>query len=114
MPGTFATLDTVRKVGIGEKNLIFPNRIFTDAGWHLTYFMPVSEIQRKLASFAHSEYNTPKFANKTFLENCIRDRVDFTGRTEFIAVEPPPGIAAATTGALDDYLLGRLNLSTIA
>jgi hypothetical protein len=37
MPGTFATLDTVRKVGIGEKNLIFPNRIFTDAGWHLTY-----------------------------------------------------------------------------
>jgi hypothetical protein len=36
------------------------------------------------------------------------------GRAKFVAVEPPPGIAAVTTGALDDYLLGRLNLSTVA
>jgi hypothetical protein len=31
-------------------------RVEEDAGWHLTYLMPPLEIQRKLRSFAHTEY----------------------------------------------------------
>ena len=31
-------------------------RVIEDAGWHLTYFLPPHEVQRKLRSFSHIEY----------------------------------------------------------
>jgi hypothetical protein len=37
MPGTFSTLDTVRKLSVGETTAIYSIRAYPNAGWHLTY-----------------------------------------------------------------------------
>jgi hypothetical protein len=40
-------------------------------GWHFSYFMPTSEMKRKIESFAHKEFNDDKFKNEDHMRNCI-------------------------------------------
>lgn len=46
-------------------------RVAPNAGWHLGFFRSVRGIQDKIASYAHQEYNIPKFNN---FENIKRAR----------------------------------------
>ena len=46
--------------------------VITDSGWHLSYFMSVQQIQSKLASFSHQEYNIRKFRSIDNIRRCIR------------------------------------------
>lgn len=53
-----------------------------DCGWHLSYCMSASEIQRKLLSFAHKEYNTngSKYTDINYIQDCISKGIDLYNR----------------------------------
>lgn len=51
-------------------------QIFTDGGWHLSWFADAQGIQKKLNSFSHIEYNTPEFNNEHHIKECIEQRKD--------------------------------------
>ena len=54
-----------------------------NAGWHLTYFMSVDEIIKKVESFSHQEYNTKEILNPERLRELIKEGKDiFPGRKE--------------------------------
>ena len=40
-------------------------------GWHFSYFQSIAEIQRKLESFCHSEYNKDTYKNPAHIRACI-------------------------------------------
>ena len=51
--------------------------------WHLTYFMSVDEIIKKVESFSHQEYNTKEILNPERLRELIKEGKDiFPGRIE--------------------------------
>lgn len=52
--------------------LIFrPNFVLRNAGWHFSYFMDIRDIQRKIKSFSHQEYNDPRWTDREHLKECI-------------------------------------------
>lgn len=53
----------------------------TEAGWHCTYFLSIEEIVRKIESFAHQEYNKPRWKNKDRIKDCIRNGKELFGRS---------------------------------
>ena len=46
-----------------------------DSGWHMSYFMPPEQIQNKLSSFSHQEYNNDNYNNSNFIKDCILNKV---------------------------------------
>ena len=40
-------------------------------GWHMSYFMNVSQIQKKLASFSHTEYNRWPYNTEAWIADAI-------------------------------------------
>ena len=52
----------------GQANI--HNRI-ANAGWHLSYFMSPEQIQEKIRSFSHQEYNTDKYLNLEGIRRAI-------------------------------------------
>jgi len=58
--------------------------VVPNAGWHLTYFLSVAEIKRKLESFAHQEYNKPRFKSPQHIENCIQKGKDLFLRSHWV------------------------------
>ena len=40
----------------------------TNAGWHCSWFLTPQEMQLKLTSFSHSEYNAPPFNQASYIE----------------------------------------------
>jgi beta-1,4-mannosyl-glycoprotein beta-1,4-N-acetylglucosaminyltransferase len=60
--------------------------IIPDAGWHYGYLGGTKEIETKLKSFAHQEYNTSDVINN--LEYRLNTKQDALGRTyEYIQIE---------------------------
>lgn len=54
------------------------------AGWHCSWCMTPTEMQRKLSSFSHSEYNTPAINNVTFIQQAVcNDREMFGEQRAF-------------------------------
>lgn len=49
-------------------------------GWHLSYFMSAVEIQRKLRSFAHTEYSGPEWTDLQHIQYSISNGVDLFKR----------------------------------
>jgi beta-1,4-mannosyl-glycoprotein beta-1,4-N-acetylglucosaminyltransferase len=53
---------------------------FIQGGWHLGYFMGPEEIQRKLLSFAHTEFNREPFNTLEWIQDSIRVGRDLFNR----------------------------------
>lgn len=53
---------------------------FDNGGWHLSYFMSVDEIVKKIESFSHTEYNTDYMKDKTRIKKCIDNATDMFDR----------------------------------
>ena len=62
-----------------EKNI----QIINDGGWHFSYLLTPSEIQRKIKTFAHTEYNKKKFTNLKIIKNKIKKGLDLFNRNNF-------------------------------
>ncbi len=57
-----------------------------DCGWHLSYFMSLDEIIRKINSFSHIEYNTDEMKNKEHIKECLKNGNDLFKRKDNILV----------------------------
>jgi beta-1,4-mannosyl-glycoprotein beta-1,4-N-acetylglucosaminyltransferase len=56
-------------------------QLFTNGGWHLSYFGNASFIQNKLKMFAHQEYNKEEYTNLTQVNRVIETGGDLFNRT---------------------------------
>ena len=54
--------------------------IIKNGGWHFSFLMSPEEIKKKLASFAHSEYNNEKYTNLKKIEDSIKNKMDLFDR----------------------------------
>ena len=54
--------------------------IIKNGGWHFSFLMCPEEIKKKLASFAHSEYNNRKYTNLKKIEDSIKNKMDLFDR----------------------------------
>lgn len=59
-----------------------PNLVLRHAGWHFSYFMEISDIQRKVRSFSHQEYNDEKWTNVEHIKECIAQGKDLFNRQD--------------------------------
>ncbi|MBP6313104.1 MAG: hypothetical protein KA408_12590, partial [Flavobacteriales bacterium] len=59
----------------GTKATHIPN-----GGWHFSYLGGVDRIIQKIESFAHAEYNEPKYKDRAALEKAIAAGEDIFGR----------------------------------
>jgi hypothetical protein len=72
-----------------------PARIIGGAGWHCSYFCTASELARKLASFAHQEFNSEEYTDLEHIRASIRNGGDVLMRGEsFVRAAAPPLPAA--------------------
>ena len=53
-------------------------------GWHLSYFMSVKDIHRKIVSFAHEEFNREEFRSYDNIANAIHTGKDVFHRSDTI------------------------------
>jgi len=62
---------------------------FENGGWHFTFFGGISQIQDKLESYAHQEFNRDEIKNEENLLSAIQNKKDILNRThenkQFIA-----------------------------
>lgn len=61
---------------------IFPKIL--NAGWHLSYLLPVEDIKKKIQAFSHQEFNNDKYLNSENIKDAISQGKDlfFRGPTE--------------------------------
>jgi beta-1,4-mannosyl-glycoprotein beta-1,4-N-acetylglucosaminyltransferase len=57
--------------------------IIKDGGWHFSFLMKPKEIQRKIKSFAHSEFNKEEFTNLDKITYRLNNRLDIFDRKQF-------------------------------
>ena len=57
-----------------------PARLIGDAGWHLSYLMDEASVRRKIAAFAHQEFNEPAFLAAINIPALIAKGGDLYGR----------------------------------
>ncbi|KAK9832661.1 hypothetical protein WJX81_008522 [Elliptochloris bilobata] len=88
----FAVSDQgMRGATLDERRVERPRlEIVPDAGWHLSYFMSLQDIVRKVASFAHTEYDRAEFRNLTYILDRIASGRDLYGRGGAEDCEPYP------------------------
>ena len=55
-------------------------QIIKDGGWHFSYLLKPKEIQRKIKTFAHTEFNKNKFTNLKNIKNYIKNFKDLFHR----------------------------------
>lgn len=59
------------------------------SGWHFSFFLSIEDIQRKIRSFAHTEFNVPHITDRSGIQQRIRDGLDVFSRVNLnIAIEP--------------------------
>ena len=58
-------------------------------GWHFSYFGAPEVIANKIGSFAHSEYDDPKYTDRSLVSERVRQAKDLFGRDiQFERVDP--------------------------
>ena len=63
--------------------LVFrPSLVLRHAGWHFSYFMEIVDIQRKVKSFSHQEYNHEQWMDVAHIKECIAQGKDLFDRKE--------------------------------
>lgn len=50
-----------------------------NAGWHFSTLGGIEGIRHKFESYAHIEFNNEKFKDSSYLENCIKEGLYFSG-----------------------------------
>lgn len=58
-------------------------QIINNGGWHFSYLLTPKEIQRKIKTFAHTEFNQKKYTNIKIIKNRIKNKIDLYGREIF-------------------------------
>lgn len=53
---------------------------FENGGWHLSYFMNIDEIVKKIESFSHTELNNDYMKDKNRIQKCIDEGTDLFDR----------------------------------
>lgn len=56
-------------------------------GWHGSYFMSIGDIQRKIDSFSHQEFNTAAITNFDHIKECLRNGSDIFHRDSFVPMQ---------------------------
>jgi beta-1,4-mannosyl-glycoprotein beta-1,4-N-acetylglucosaminyltransferase len=75
--------DMVRPRAYLKPNDAFPpHGILENGGWHLSYFMSISDIIRKIESFAHTEADIPRNKIPEHVYECIHSGKDIFHRNE--------------------------------
>jgi beta-1,4-mannosyl-glycoprotein beta-1,4-N-acetylglucosaminyltransferase len=64
----------------GLRGGAFIRKCWGDAGWHLSYFMTNAELQRKIASFAHTEVNSDEVRDLEWIQQCRKTGHDLYRR----------------------------------
>ncbi len=54
---------------------------FENAGWHFTFFGGIEQIQDKLNSYAHQEFNNNEVNNQESIQNAVQNKKDVLNRT---------------------------------
>lgn len=54
----------------------FKKYCLRNAGWHCSYFLSVEDLQRKLESFAHQEFNDDSYKSISNLRHCLETGKD--------------------------------------
>jgi beta-1,4-mannosyl-glycoprotein beta-1,4-N-acetylglucosaminyltransferase len=62
-----------------EKNI----QIINNGGWHFSYLLTPKEIQRKIKTFAHTEYNKKIYTDINTIKSKIKKKIDLFGRKIF-------------------------------
>lgn len=57
-----------------------PKFVLRTAGWHFSYFMELKDIQRKIQSFSHQEYNDDQWTSIDHIKECIAQGKDIFNR----------------------------------
>jgi beta-1,4-mannosyl-glycoprotein beta-1,4-N-acetylglucosaminyltransferase len=55
-----------------------------NGGWHFSYIKNLEAIQKKIKSFAHSEYDLEKFTNLDHIKNSINNHKDLFNRVDYV------------------------------
>ena len=55
-------------------------QVVKNGGWHFSYLLTPPEIQRKIKTFAHTEFNKKKFTNLKNIKYCIKNLKDLFHR----------------------------------
>lgn len=70
-----------------EIRLAVPSLFLPNAGWHFSYFYPKNDAVEKLTikakSFAHSEFDNPRFLNRKYLELCMKGGLGWCAMPRF-------------------------------
>jgi beta-1,4-mannosyl-glycoprotein beta-1,4-N-acetylglucosaminyltransferase len=73
---------------LGLAQMVPPPLVIHEGGWHLTWFMGVEEMQKKLAAYSHPERNTERNRDPRML-NCLRKRCKHVNMVDTGAREDP-------------------------
>ena len=57
--------------------------IIDKGGWHFSFLMKPNEIQNKIKSYAHAEFNIDEFTNLENIEKKIKNSDDIFGRNQY-------------------------------
>lgn len=72
---SLSTSSDLSQSRLGSKQDMFHN-----AGWHCSYFLSFTEIQRKIQSIAHIENNKEKYCSIQNIRKCLHQGIDLFGR----------------------------------
>jgi len=73
------TLSTLRDHFITTRGH-FKRGAIQSAGWHASFFASTEEIQRKLRSYSHQEWNTAEYTSAEHITKCITSGADLFTR----------------------------------
>jgi beta-1,4-mannosyl-glycoprotein beta-1,4-N-acetylglucosaminyltransferase len=59
------------------------NNDIMNGGWHFSYLLTPKEIQRKIKTFAHTEYNKKIYTDINTIKSKIKNKIDLFGRKTF-------------------------------
>ena len=75
-----------------------------DAGWHLSYYMSIADLARKIESFSHKELNLPEFKAAEHIAECIKTGKDLFNRGEQFDMLPAgPQLTASRPEGWQDF-----------
>lgn len=75
--GYLVTDKTYKKDTLSNLRCYHPKRmVIQDGGWHCGYFLSIEDLQRKIDSFAHQEWNQGKYKDPNHLRFCLENGKD--------------------------------------
>ena len=75
--GYMVTDQTYKKDTLSNLRCYYPKRLIVrDGGWHCGYFFSLEDLQRKIDSFAHQEWNHEKYKDPAHLRFCLDNGKD--------------------------------------